>query len=226
MLKPQKKKLNKKELKKDPLLDSVMKAQTFYESNKNSITYGLAGLIIAILLFVWINALMDENTEKASTLLGKAQMEYENFNTNKAIDFIDKVRSGYSGTDAALQATFLLANIKYSQGNYEDAKLYFKEFLESYSGSEILLSSGYAGLAACLEVEKDYMNAAANYEKASDAAEELAQASEYLYLAGLNYQTGNDNVKAVEMFQKVIEMYPDSPQKFNAQANLVIASAQ
>ena len=223
MLKPQKTRINKKELKKDPLLDSVLKAQTFYEDNKNNITYSVIGVVIVALLVIWVVALQGEEEDRAITLLGKAQVEYDNFNYAKARGFLNELRETLDGTDAELQGTFLLANLEYNEENYSDAKKLFSEFIDEYSGSEILLSSAYAGIGACEDFEGNSVQAAENYEIASDIAEG-SRAPEYLYLAGLNYMNGNDREKAKAVFQKIIDEYPDSPKRYDAETKLIMAS--
>jgi len=215
--------MNKKELKKDPLLDSVLKAQTFYENNKNNITYSVIGVVIAVLLVIWVIALQGEEEDRAITLLGKAQVEYDNFNYVKARGFLNELRETLDGTDAELQGTFLLANLEYNEENYSDAKQLFSEFIDEYSGSEILLSSAYAGIAACEDYEGNSVLAAENYEIASDIAEG-SRAPEYLYLAGLNYMNANDRENAKAVFQKIIDEYPDSPKKYDAETKLILAS--
>lgn len=226
MLKPQKSKFKKKDLKKDPLLDSVLKAQTFYEDNKNTITYSIVGVIIVVLLIVWIHAMQNEEEEQAVTLLGKAQVEYDSQNFTKARAFLTKLRATLGGTDAELQGTFLLANLDFNDGKYAEAKDLFNEFVDSYSGSEILISSAYAGIAACEEQDKNFVSAAENYKTAYSKAQEFPQAAEYLYLAGLDYLSAGDSSKAKETFQKVLDEYPDSPKKFDVQTELLFASNQ
>jgi len=225
MLKPQKVRINKKELKKDPLLDSVLKAQTFYDENKNNITYGIIAVIIAALLVIWVMALQDEEEQQATTLLGKAQIEYDNMNYSKAREFLNKLRETLDGTDAELQGTFLLANLDYNDENYTEAKQLFNEFIDSYSGSEILLASAYAGVAACEEKEDSYAAAAENYEKASSITNG-PQVEEYLYLAGINYLNVGDTEKGKEAFQKLIDEYPDSPKAYDAKTRLLLAAKQ
>ena len=120
----------------------------------------------------------------------------------------------------------MLANLNYNDENYTYAKDLFKEFITAYSGSEILISSAYAGVAACEEKEDKLFEAAEDYYKAYSVAEELPQAGEYLYLAGLNYLNANDQAKAKEMFEKLIDEFPNSPKKYDAQVKLILASAQ
>lgn len=223
MLKPQKRRVNKKELKHDPLLDSVLKAQTFYEKNRNSLTYSVIGVVAVILIVMWVFAVMDETEQEAITLLGKAQVEYDQFNFTKARDFLNVLIEGYSGTDAAEQGTFLLANLNFNENKFEEAQRLFEDFVGGYSGSDILLASGYAGIAACQEEQKNYADAAENYMKAYSVAGDFVKAADYLYLAGLCYQNANDTSKARETFQKIIDDYPDSPKKYDAQTQLILS---
>jgi outer membrane protein assembly factor BamD (BamD/ComL family) len=226
MLKPQKKKLSKKELKKDPLLDSVLKAQTYYEENKTNLLYGGIGLIIVILLIVWVVALNKETEMEAMSLLGKAQIEFDNMNYTSARGFLERLRENYSSTDSEAQGTFLLANLHYNQDNYTQAKDLYGEFIDAYSGSEILLASGYAGLAACEEIDKNYIKAAEYYEEAFSLVDDFPQGAEYLYLAGLNYIAADNQKEAIASFNKLIELFPDSPRKFDAETKLILASTK
>jgi len=226
MLKPQKRKINKKDLKKDPLLDSLMNAQSFYEGNKNSIIYAVAGALVIVLIIMWGTSIMEETEMEATTLLGKAQIEYDQFNYSKSRDFLNVLKEGYSGTDAAEQGNFLLANLNFNEKRFEEARVLFEDFTGSYSGNDLLLSSGYAGIAACQETENNYTGAAENYKKAYTAAGKLIQSAEYLYLAGLNFQNAGDANQAKDMFQKVIDEFPDSPKKYDAQTQMILIASK
>ena len=221
MLKPQKR-TTKKELKRDPLLDSMLKAQQYYEDNKSRITYILGAIVAVVLIIFLFNYFVKQSEQQASALLGKAQVEYDALNYSKARVFLENLVTEYSGSDAALQGTFLLANLNFNENNYAEAKNLFKEFIDSYSGSNILLASGYAGYAACLSNEGSYSEAAEYYEEAQEIVGDFNMASEYLYLAGLNYQNANDMEKAKETFNKIIKEYEDSPLVFNAEAKLIL----
>ena len=226
MLKPQKKKINKKDLKKDPLLDSLIKGQTFYDENKNSIIYLVIGVLAVVLIVMWGSSIMEETEMEAVSLLGKAQIEYDQFNYSKSRDLLNILKEGYSGTDAAEQGLFLLANLNFNEKRYEEARKLFKEFTGSYSGSELLLASGYAGIAACLETENDFRGAADNYYKAYNKVGSINQAAEYLYLAGINFQNAGDEEQARNMFQKVIDEFPDSQKKYDAQTKMILLAAK
>ncbi len=221
MLKPQKNRINKKDLKKDPLLDSLMNAQSFYEDNKNTLVYSAFAVLIVVVIFVWGSSIMEGTEMEATSLLGKAQIEYDQLNYSNSRDFLNVLKEGYSGTDAAEQGNFLLANLNFKEKRFVEAKQFFVEFTESYTGNSLLLSSAYAGIAACLETEDDFSGAGESYKKAYNSAGNLVQASEYLYLAGVNFQSAGDSEQAKEMFQKIIDEFPDSSKKYDAQTKMI-----
>jgi len=116
----------------------------------------------------------------------------------------------------------ILANIYYYQKNYSDAELYFQEFIDSYSGSNILLASGYAGLAACREIEKDYSYAADLYERAANTAPDYIEYQNFLYLSGLCYKKAGDVEKATDIFKTIVEDSQTGKRTKDAEAQLVL----
>jgi len=220
------KKYSKKELKHDPLLDTMVKTQTFYEDNKKRI-HGMGGgiLVIAVIIFL-LSYLHQSNEQKAAILFGKAQVEYQDMNYTKAKTFLEYLVDAYGGTTSGDQGLFLLANINYNQNKIAEAKALYQRFVDSYSGSEILLSSGYAGLAACNEAEGDYAAAAENYLKAWHEAGDFPEADNYLFMAAVNYEFAGHKDKATEYYQKLTETYPKSRHVFEARAKLTLLASK
>jgi len=225
MLKAQKK-YSKKELKHDPLVDNMLKAQTYYEDNKSKITNILVAVIVIGAAFLIFNHFHTNTMDKAETILGKAQVELDRLNTAGAESYLTMLVDGYAGTDAADQGLFLLAGVKYKQKKYAEAREAYKKFVDSYSGSAILLSSGYAGLAACYEQEKDFKMAAEAFKTAWNKAGDLPQAANYLYQAGLDYRASGNTAEAKAAFQKIVDDYSDSSLKFNAQTALITLASK
>ncbi|MEJ2052845.1 MAG: tetratricopeptide repeat protein, partial [Calditrichaceae bacterium] len=179
-------------------------------------------VLVIVLIFLYWNHSQNIKAEKSSTLLGKAQLEYQNLNYSKAKEFITELREEYPGTEAAEQGMFLYANLLYQEKKYAEAKDYYKEFIDSYSGSNILIASGLAGYAACLEEEKQYEEAAEYYIKAQDKAEKFVQAPVYLYLAGLDYASAGEYDKAREAFKTIVNDYENSKRYTDAKAELIL----
>ncbi len=222
MLKPQKRKITKKNLKEDKFVDFALTAKSYIEDNSKQIAI-IAVVVFAlfILIMVYRNS-QAAKTEEAKTILGKAQIEFQNMNYSKARMFLDRLIDEYSGTDAADQGYFVLANLDYQQGKYEQAEAEYKKFIDSYDGSKILLASGYAGYAACLEYRGAYEDAAKYYLRAQKTAPDFVEAANYLYLAGKDYlRAGLDN-RAKEMFEIITKKYKKSKRFTDAKAQLII----
>ncbi len=222
MLKPQKKRITKKDLKEDKFVETALLARTYFEEHTKEITYIVGGIIVVgILIWLFLNH-RSQRLQEAETLLGKAQMEMQSMHTTKAREFLDQLIQEYDGTDAAEQGYFLLANLDFQAQKYDKAEQEYKKFIDSYSGSKILLASAYAGYAACLEHRGAHKEAAENYLKAQRTAPEFVEAPNYLYLAGLNYKDAGMKDKAKEMFQKIIEKYKDSKRFNDAKAQIIL----
>lgn len=221
MLNPRKK-MTKKEIKEDKFVEVALSAKAYVEDNYKQVSIIVVSIFGIILLFMIWNYIQNEKAEKSSTLLGEAQLEYQNLNYPKAKELLTLLRDEYPGTEASDQGVFLYANLLYQEQNYSEAKEYFKEFLDSYSGSEILIASGLAGYAACLEKDKAFEEAAEYYMRAQKAAKEFIEASNYLYLAGLNYAAANDTKNAKNAFQKIVDDYKSSNKLTDAQAELIM----
>ncbi len=224
MLKAQKK-LTKKELKRDPLLDTMVKTQTFYEDNKKRI-HGIGGGFIAIAVIIFLLSFLHQsNEQEASVLLGKAQVEFQEGNFDKSRQFLEYLIDGYSGTTSGDQGLFLLANIDFREKKFSEAKEHFQKFVDTYSGSNILLSSGYAGLGACYEAEENYAAAADAFLQAWKAADDFPEAHDYLYNAAIDFEFAGNIEKATEYFNRLVEEYPDSPHVFDAKAKMAMLAA-
>lgn len=222
MLKPQKKKITKKDLKEDKFVETTMLAKAYLEEHSKQVMIVIgAVLVLAILVMMYLNH-RSKRIEEASTLLGEAQFEFQSMNYTKARQLLDRLIEDYDGTDAASQGYFLLANLNYQQENYAEAEKLYKKFIDSYSGDEILLASGYAGYAACLEHRGAHAEASKYYLKAQKTAPDFVEAPNYLYLAGLNYLEAGMKEKAKETFQKIIKKYKDSKRANDAKTQLIM----
>lgn len=218
--------MHKKEVKEDKFVKMSMQAKNIVEENYSTVLSVVAGIFIVIAGISFLSYINTEKSEKANALLGQAQLEFQNYNYTKARQFIDRLLEEYDGKNAAAQGQFLLANLDFQDGKYEDAKENFYEFINSYSDSEILLASGYAGYAACLEHEGNIEEAAEYYEKAWKKAPGFVEAANYIYLAGINYAVFGNTDKAAELFQVIIDDFEDSERLKDAKAQLILFTGE
>jgi len=204
MLKP-KRKITKQELKEDKLVKTTLQVKNYFEENYKQVSYVVMGLFIVIAILFLYRYYNQKTSQQANAQLGMAQIEFTNSNYDKATVRLLRLIQEYPGTDEANQGMFLLANIYYQQKNYKQARDYFSEFVDAYSGSDILLASGYAGLAACLETENNFAQAAKSYEKAARRAEEFNESDNYYYLAAMCYKKAGETAKAKEQFETLVK---------------------
>ncbi len=222
MLKPQKKKITKKELKEDKFVETALKAKTYLEENQKQVTIIVVAILVAVVLVMLYRNYHHNKIVKANALLGMAQVEYQNMHYNKARQFLNRLFEEYDGTDAAIQGYFILANLNFQQEKYKEAELAYKRFIEEYDGSKILLASGYAGYAACLEHRGAHEEAAQYYLKAQKIAPEFTEAANYLYLAGKNFAKAGKLEQARQAFERIVEKYPESKRLNDAKAQLIL----
>lgn len=221
MLKAQKK-LTKKEIKEDKFVEAAMQARAYVEDNYKQVSLITAAVFIAFLLIMGYNYVHTQTSERSSTLLGQAQLEYQNMNYTKARGILDRLENEYAGTDAAEKGLLLLANLHYQQDKYSEAADSYMAFTDAYSGSDILVASGYAGYAACQEQMANNAAAAEFYLKAQHSDPDFVEASNYLYLAALNFITIDDFAAAKDALDRIINDYPDSQREQDAKAQLIL----
>jgi tetratricopeptide (TPR) repeat protein len=221
MLKP-KKKVTKQDLKEDKFVKTALQAKTYLDENYNQVLMVVAAVFAIIVIFIIYNYVTKQTREEAYSQLGIAQVEFSNSNYGKATQRLQRLIADYGGTDAANQGLFLLANIYYQQGEFVDASNYFERFIDTYSGSDILLASGYAGLASCREVDNNFSDAAELYEKAADLNPDFVESDNYHYIAGICYKKAGLLDHAKTQFQRIINKSETGARVKDAESELVL----
>jgi tetratricopeptide (TPR) repeat protein len=204
MLKP-KRKITRHNLKEDKFVKTTLQVKTYFDENYKQVVTMVIVVFAMVVFIIGYRYYSEQAGQEANTNLGIAQVEYTNGNLDKALQRLLVILERHSSSDAADQAMFLLANIYYQQKNYEQASFYFEEFVDSYSGSDVLLASGYAGLAACREIEENFAEAGQYYQKAAEIAPDFSEADNYRYLAGLSYKKANDFDQARIQFTEIVD---------------------
>jgi len=221
MLKP-KKKVTKQELKEDKFVKYTLLAKSYVDENYQKIMRVALALGAIIILFVFYYYNSQETNKESNSQLGIAAIEYANGNLQKASERLVKLIEDYDGTDAADQGMFILANIYFQQKKYDDSHLYFEKFVDAYSGSNILLASGYAGLAACEEVNANFSKAGELYEQAADLTPEFPESDNYTYLSALCYKSVGDFEKARSLFEQLASEAKSDQRVKDAETQLVL----
>ena len=129
MLRP-KKKITRKEIQRDPFLESVDQAQTHLEENRSLYLKIAIGIIVALLFFnIRSNRQAQYNIE-ASASLGKALVTLDQGDKSSAKFQLETVYNEFNGTSSAYTASYYLGKIKYDAGENLEAEGYLSSFLK------------------------------------------------------------------------------------------------
>lgn len=219
MLKPRRR-LTKKQIKEDKLVTYYFKAIDFINYNSKIVFGALIG-VIAIVALLYLYNWSKKNAEMSASLeLTKAREELKSSQSEKAIDILRSMINNYSGTKSAGRGVFHLANVMYSQGNYAEAFNYYKKYIDDYDDDPILSSSSYSGMGACMEQQEEFLKAADYYKKGAQKYSKNFEAPQQLMAAARCYKLANNRAQAEKMYQNVIDKYPDSAQKRDAELYL------
>ena len=119
----------------------------------------------------------------------------------------------YRLTDAGKLANFYVGAIYMKQSKFQPAILY----LEDFNSNDLLVQARAYSLIGDAHMElKDFDNAVKYYNKAANHEPNKFFTPTYLMKAALAYEKLNQNDKAKEAYQKIIDTYFDSPEYQNA----------
>ena len=129
MLRP-KKKITRKEIQRDPFLESVDQAQTHLEENRSLYLKIAIGIIVALLFFNTRSNRQAQHNIEASASLGKALVTLDQGDKSSAKFQLETVYNEFNGTSSAYTASYYLGKIKYDAGENLEAEGYLSSFLK------------------------------------------------------------------------------------------------
>ncbi|MBL7013408.1 MAG: tetratricopeptide repeat protein [Candidatus Marinimicrobia bacterium] len=190
MLKP-KKKLTKKDIKQDPFLEKVDKAEAYFEDNRQKIFQILA---VALALFIGYQFISNSNETKvlaANSKLSQALVAVEKGDKDNAVVQFESLIQEYASTDAGEIGHYYLGKIYFDQNNFSDAKNQLLKFVE-FSSMPALVPPAYIMLAAIALNDNSIDEAISLYTKGKSKSTSNNQKNELsLYIAHVELSRGN-----------------------------------
>lgn len=209
------KKLSRKEIKEDKLVEFYYKSLSFFEENKNKIfTYlgAIALVVIAVILFM--NYRTGQN-EEAAGHLSKVMDMYDIGDFLGAIEGkkdvkvlgLKEIVTQYGSTENGEIAKIYLANSYANLGKSDEALKYY----EDYSGDiDIYTAASLGGQAGYYAAKNEYEKAANLYMKASKVSKTDVMNSDYMFQAAVNYFDAGDKDQAKNLLQTIKDEYKTS----------------
>ena len=169
MLRP-KRKITKREIRQDPLLETLFSIQNYYKTNKNRI-YLMGGSLLGVfIIFLIISTVKTSSKTAATGMLVKSIASYNNGDYTAAIDEFDQLIAEYPNTPSGREALYFMGKAYISLENIAAAKLAFEEY-QREGKNTFFLTSSLEALAGIAEKEERYSDAAELFQKASSIAE-------------------------------------------------------
>jgi TolA-binding protein len=188
------------------------KAQQFWNKNGKYIVYGFAAIVLLVGAYVvYQNYFKAPEEQKAAEAMWRAEEFYRADSIRLALNgsgpnqgFL-RIISKYGGTKAGNLARFYAGSCYLKLGDFNNAIKQLKEF----STDDELLKVRAAGLLGDAYAETGKKNEAVeNYKKAGTAFEDdNINSPEYLFRAGLLYETMGKNKEAIEMYSIIKQKY-------------------
>lgn len=210
-----KKKLSRKEIKEDKLINFYKSSINFFENYKNKVfIYGGVLVIVVAVVFFYLNQ-KNESDQQAGLELSRVMLLYDQGAYLEAIEGrqgtniigLKRIVDEYDGTENGETAKIYLANCYSFLGNYNEAFKFYKDYNGSIDYFEAASLAGQAGYYA---MKDDYQKAADLYLKASKYSKVNSQNPNYMLNAGIYFLKTGDKEEAKILFNKIKDDYSTS----------------
>jgi len=216
-----KKEEHKHELLENPeaLKEKLAGAESWLEQNPKIVVGVAAAILIIVGGYFAFNYYKNSQNDLAQKEMFQAVYYFEADSLDKALNgdgnnlgFLEIIDE-YGVTDAANLANFYAGVSYLKQGKFELARLY----LEDFNASDLLIQARAYGLVGDSYMEeKKYDDAAKYYNKAANYKPNKHFSPSYLMKEALAYEKLNQNDKARETYDKIINLYWESSEYQNA----------
>lgn len=225
---PAQKHLTRHDMKHDELVSWMTRTLIWSEENSSKVLMGLGGVLVLVIAVIGVSSWMSSRTQEAFAMLADVQRVVgtplasdqgagsESFATaaeraQRTVDAADRMLASYSSGDAARWARYYRAAALLDLGQADEAAE-AAEDLVSRAGTDDLLAGLSRMLAGQAEEARSNLQGAADHYA---AASELQASGFPPELALLNRARCLDGLgrtqEAADTYQKVLDLYPDSP---------------
>ena len=130
MLKPQRK-ITRKEIKRDPFLETIDKIEYNFEQNKKTYLNIALGIIAVIII---VNVLLNKQGQKdidSNSALGIALVAFDNKDYENAKFQFETILSDFSGTNSSNIANYYLGKISFENNDLIISESYLNDYLKN-----------------------------------------------------------------------------------------------
>ena len=192
MLKP-KRKLSKREIKKDPFLEFINNAQQLYNDNKKLIYQVVFGIIVVVVAVFFVSNSKTGSAKASEALLGKALLSEDMGDLENAKFQLQTLVDDYDGTKAGIEGKYFLGKMLFDDAETEAASEFLNEYVKK-GDNAILMTTAYKILAEIATKNNDDEKAEKYLQKGTKFAENTIYYQEMsLMLANQLFKNGKIN---------------------------------
>ena len=166
-------------------------------------------LIVAAVLVVWTASSTRRSELIAGRQLQGARYAFDNSNLPLAASELARINENYSGTNAAAEGRLLLAQVRLTQGQAQQAVELLKDWASGSGGAFRaqafgLLGAAYENLGKAREAAEAYQNGAERARMSFLKAQMLSD-------AGRAWAAAGDTTKAIAAYRRIVDDMPKEP---------------
>ncbi len=156
----------KEELRKDPVLEFIEKAQVFVTKHSNIIISGFAAILLLFAGFHIYSRVIKSKKLKAQEDFGRATLLYASNETAKAIDGFTRVIENHKNSSHAAYSAYIIGHMYLAQEKYDGAIYWFEKVASHRKKIGFIRGESLEALATCYEAKGDYKQALQYFDKA------------------------------------------------------------
>ncbi len=219
------KRITKKGLKHDALLETAAKGSKFVEHHLSTVVIGVIAALAVVAGVTLFLRSRGANDLAASAALATATQTLNSGLTTQAAQEFEALIAEFGGTRSAGAATCYLGTVYFHEGRVDEARDLFDGYLDRYGSEGSLGIVALEGKAAVLEQQRDFLAAAAIHKALAERSADVEpSAVRYLLAALRNYRSAGDWPAVQDAAARMLEAYPDSPRA--PEARVLLAEAQ
>lgn len=200
-----KRKVVKKDIKKDPLVTYALKVSQYTQEHFNQVIIGVAVLIAAIAIIVFTANNRRNTAEQSVRQMAQAVALYQQGDLSAAKVSFGQIADRFGGRTGTL-ARYYVAECDLATGNYPQALEGYQAYLDDSSKLPEFKTAALYGMALCYEGMERYTVAAETMEQVHNSSDE--KDPRYLdsaYEAGELFAKAGNDERAAHYFQTVAD---------------------
>lgn len=209
------KRLTRRDLKEDKLIAMAQKVELFYERNRKAVFGGLVVILAVVIAAFVIRANWQKGFEEGSLNLTLAKVMFEMGRPDDGEAQLRELKAKYGGRIGG-EAQYYLARSAFMRGDVEEAQAAFQEYLDKYHTDKYLDVAAIAGLAACLESQHNFTEAAETYLSVPRKYRKHHFSPQAMFQAARCYLWAGQRDRAIQTYQLLQRQYPSSTLKSKA----------